>query len=90
MKKSTALFRFACALPLAASCALAQAAVGDVFVPAHRTRDGSFVPANVPPSSGGTHVSSHLGKSAVARRDTRRGRNGIVAPIFIQAKVVQR
>ena len=34
----------------------AAAGPGDVYVPAHRTADGSWVPANVPPSSGGTHV----------------------------------
>ena len=40
----------------------ARASPGDVFVPAHRTRDGSFVPPNVAPLSGGSHL---------ARRPTR-------------------
>jgi len=34
----------------------AAAGPGDVYVPAHRTADGSWVPANVPPSSGGTRM----------------------------------
>ncbi|MEO5882955.1 MAG: hypothetical protein ABIQ06_11120 [Caldimonas sp.] len=29
---------------------------GDVYVPAHRTANGLWVPANVPPSSGGTRM----------------------------------
>jgi hypothetical protein len=50
----------ACTLAVAASAALA--APGDVVVPAHRTKDGQWVPANVPPSSG---------KTTLARRPTR-------------------
>ena len=50
-----ALVSFACgsALPVAAG-------PGDVYVPAHRTADGSWVPANVPPSSGGTRPARKL------------------------------
>jgi len=44
---------FACTLVMAAT---AFAAPGDVVVPAHRTKDGQWVPANVPPSSGGTRM----------------------------------
>jgi len=50
----------ACTLAVAASTALA--APGDVVVPAHRTKDGQWVPANVPPSSG---------KTTIARRPAR-------------------
>ena len=50
----------ACTLAVAGSTTLA--APGDVVVPAHRTKDGQWVPANVPPSSG---------KTTVARRPTR-------------------
>jgi hypothetical protein len=50
----------ACTLAVAASTALA--APGDIVVPAHRTRDGQWVPANVPPTSG---------KTTLARRPTR-------------------
>ena len=42
----------------------AEASPGDVYVPAHRTRDGSYVPPNVAPLSGGTYL---------ARRPTRHG-----------------
>lgn len=42
---------------------VAWASPGDVFVPAHRTRDGSYVPPNVAPMSGGSHL---------AKRPTRR------------------
>ena len=50
-----ALVSFGCgsALPVAAG-------PGDVYVPAHRTADGSWVPANVPPSSGGTRPARKL------------------------------
>ena len=46
------------ALALLACCAALPVAAGpgDVYVPAHRTADGSWVPANVPPSSGGTRM----------------------------------
>ena len=50
----------ACSLAVAASTTLA--APGDVVVPAHRTKDGQWVPANVPPTSG---------KTTIARRPTR-------------------
>ena len=50
----------ACTLAVAAISA--PAAPGDVVVPAHRTKDGQWVPANVPPSSG---------KTTLARRPTR-------------------
>ena len=49
---NTRSFVFACTLAVAASAA--YAAPGDVVVPAHRTKDGQWVPANVPPSSGKT------------------------------------
>jgi hypothetical protein len=68
--------------PLLALCATALvvsvdafAAPGDVFVPAHRTRDGHYVPPNVPPLSGGTHL---------ARRPTR---HRAVAPRAAKAKL---
>jgi hypothetical protein len=50
----------ACSLAIAASAV--PAAPGDVVVPAHRTKDGQWVPANVPPTSG---------KTTLARRPTR-------------------
>ena len=50
-------FALAALVLLGCSSALpAAAGPGDVYVPAHRTADGSWVPANVPPSSGGTRM----------------------------------
>ncbi len=50
-----------CPRALGCSSALpAAAGPGDVYVPAHRTADGSWVPANVPPSSGGTRMARKL------------------------------
>ena len=48
----------ALALAFLGCCAAmpATAGPGDVYVPAHRTADGHWVPANVPPSSGGTRM----------------------------------
>jgi hypothetical protein len=52
----------ACTLAVAASAA--PAAPGDVVVPAHRTKDGQWVPANVPPSSGKTYAAHRPTRSA--------------------------
>jgi hypothetical protein len=55
-------------LALVGSCALPVAAgPGDVYVPAHRTGDGHWVPANVPPSSGGTRMARKLPARSTAR-----------------------
>ena len=78
----------ACALLLAMQWQLAQAAPGEVFVPAHRTKDGSYVPANVPPSSGGTHAAQRPHRSrVVAHRSTR---STDLPPIFVAARPIQR
>ena len=65
----------------------ASAAPGDVFVPAHRTRDGHYVPPNVPPLSGGTHLARRPGRAAAAHRQARAGR---AIPIFVEARAVRR
>ncbi|MDQ2734491.1 MAG: hypothetical protein M3Y55_05765 [Pseudomonadota bacterium] len=78
----------ALALLLAGASIGAQAAQGDVYVPAHRTRDGSQVPANVPPSSGGTRAAHVLERSRARARAARPAHSGIVAPIFVAAKAV--
>ena len=75
---------------VAVPCIDARAAQGDMYVPAHRTRDGTFVPANVPPSSGGTRIAASLGHRAPVRSTARAFRNAIVAPIFVQAKTLVR
>jgi hypothetical protein len=61
----------ALALVAVALSPAAQAAPGDVFVPAHRTRDGHYVPPNVPPVSAGTHLARRPGRRAAAHRHVR-------------------
>ena len=61
----------ALALVAVAFSPAAHAAPGDVFVPAHRTRDGHYVPPNVPPLSAGTHLSRRPGRRAAAHRHVR-------------------
>jgi hypothetical protein len=79
---------------LLALCALAAAfwpdagaAPGDVFVPAHRTRDGHYVPANVPPLSGGTHLARRPGRGTAANRHVRA--KGAV-PLLVDARPIRR
>jgi hypothetical protein len=80
--------------PLLAFCILALAfasdvgaAPGDVFVPAHRTRDGHFVPANVPPLSAGTHPARRPGRGGAAHRHVRAKR---AIPLLVDARPVRR
>ncbi len=54
-----------CALLVSGSCVAVHAAPGDPFVPAHRTQDGHYVPPNVPPLSGGTHLARSPGSATV-------------------------
>jgi len=65
----------------------AVAAPGDVYVPAHRTANGLWVPANVPPSSGGTRMAKKLTarpvKPAPATSPT-------VSPLFVAAQPIRR
>ncbi len=82
------------ACQLLAVCALAaalwpaaNAAPGDVFVPAHKTRDGQYVPPNVPPLSGGTHLSRRPSRGAAAHRHVRAKR---AVPILVDARPVGR
>ena len=79
---------------LLALCALvlafapdARAAPGDVFVPAHRTRDGHYVPPNVPPSSGGTRPARRptSGKAAHGPAQTK-----LAPPLLVEAREVRR
>ena len=63
-----------------------RAAPGDVYVPAHRTRDGHYVPANVPPSSSGTHPSRRPSRStaAHAHADAK-----LAPPLLVEAREVR-
>lgn len=77
------------ATALFVACGPVRAGSGDVYVPAHRSKDGTFVPANVPTSSGGTHGVARLGHSSTGRHaSSGRQRNGVVAPIFVNAKTI--
>ena len=63
-----------------------RAAPGDVYVPAHRTRDGHYVPPNVPPNSAGTHPArrpSH-GKSAQRQANAK-----LAPPLLVEAREVR-
>jgi hypothetical protein len=56
----------ACTLAVAAIAA--SAAPGDVVVPAHRTKDGQWVPANVAPSSAKTDSARRPARVATASK----------------------
>lgn len=64
-----------------------RAAPGDVFVPAHRTRDGHYVPPNVPPLSGGTRLARRPSRGAAAHRHVRAKH---AVPMFVEARAVRR
>jgi hypothetical protein len=74
----------------------AHAAPGDVVVPAHRTGDGHWVPANVPPISGGTHLARRPGRSAKAHRPARAPAQAqartqrLMPPLLVEAQPVRR
>jgi hypothetical protein len=68
----------------------APAAPGDVVVPAHRTRDGHWVPANVPPMSGGTYVARRPTRGVAARRQANPERPQLAPPLLVEAQPVRR
>jgi len=86
------------ARPLFAVCALAAvlatpglAAPGDIVVPAHRTRDGHWVPANVPPSSAGTHLKRRPSRGASAQRAAHAPvRDPLLPPLLVNAQPIRR
>jgi len=81
----------ACTLVVAASAA--PAAPGDVVVPAHRTKDGQWVPANVPPTSGGTHLARRpaRGKAVATRQATSpQPAQPILPPLLVEAQPIRR
>jgi hypothetical protein len=84
-------FRFvACALFVSLACVVAQASPGDPFVPAHRTKDGQYVPPNVPPISAGTHLARHPGSSTTAHKAARQPHTAGSAPASAEARSVAR
>ena len=74
----------------------AAAGPGDVYVPAHRTANGLWVPANVPPSSGGTRMArklpAHAAKpAAAASSGTPSGAStAAMPPLFVAAEPIRR
>ena len=83
------------ALALLACCAALPVAAGpgDVYVPAHRTADGQWVPANVPPSSGGTRMAKKPAtRTAVRPPASSATANAASAmpPLFVAAEPIRR
>jgi hypothetical protein len=64
-----------------------RAAPGDIYVPAHRTRDGHYVPPNVPPSSSGTRAARRPGRGTAAPRHTNAK---LAPPLLVEAREVRR
>jgi hypothetical protein len=83
------------ALALLACCAVLPVAAGpgDVYVPAHRTADGQWVPANVPPSSGGTRMArkppAHTAARPPAAAATPNASQAM-PPLFVAAEPIRR
>jgi hypothetical protein len=83
---------------LASACGAAAAAVagpGDVYVPAHRTANGLWVPANVPPSSGGTRMARKLPARsakapAPATATSPSTASPAMPPLFVAAEPIRR
>lgn len=70
-------------------CDLVSAA--DVLVPAHRTRDGSYVPANVAPNSSGSYLARQPGKGTAKRPSQVRAANAApIPPILANAQPIRR
>ena len=68
----------------------ALAAPGDTVVPAHRTRSGAYVPANVPPLSAGTRLASRPDKGARARPVADQVATTTFIPMFAEARPIRR
>jgi len=67
-----ARFRYLVLFALLAPCwPQAGASPGEVYVPAHRTRDGHYVPPNVPPLSAGTRPVHQPSRGTSAHRHAR-------------------
>ena len=64
-----------------------RAAPGDVFVPAHRTRDGHYVPPNVPPNSAGAQPARRPGHGKSAHRQANAK---LAPPLLVEAREVRR
>jgi len=85
----------ACTLAVAASAA--PAAPGDVVVPAHRTKDGHWVPANVPPMSGQTSLARQPTRAAATKRPAASRHSAsstrsepLLPPLLVEAQPIRR
>jgi hypothetical protein len=79
----------ASALLVSVACVAAYASPGDPFVPAHRTKDGQYVPPNVPPLSAGTHLARHPGSGTAAHK-ARQPKTTGTAPASAEARPATR
>ena len=72
----------------------AAAGPGDVYVPAHRTANGLWVPANVPPSSGGTRMArkptARPAKAPAATTPAPSTASAAMPPLFVAAEPIRR
>jgi hypothetical protein len=79
------------ALAIAALLCGGAAGAADVFVPAHRTRDGSYVPPNVAPNSAGSYLARRPGKGAATRSvSSRQAPPALVPPLLANAQPIRR
>jgi hypothetical protein len=77
--------RPALALAFALACVAARASDGAGYVPAHRTKDGHYVPANVPPSSAATGTARRSGAGKRARTQA-----ALLPPLLAEARPLRR
>ena len=64
---------------------------GDTVIPAHRTRNGAYVPASIPPMSAGTRLAPRPGKSAAAHpAQDRVTETTLFVPLFAEARPIRR
>jgi hypothetical protein len=69
---------------------VAQAAPGEPYVPAHRTKDGHYVPPNVPPLSAGTYPSSQPRRNPRAPHAAHAPRAALAPPVLSDARPLPR
>ena len=68
----------------------ALAAPGDAVVPAHRTKSGHYVPANVPPMSSGTRLVTRPGTGSRSHRAGDQATTTVLIPLFAEARPIRR
>jgi hypothetical protein len=68
----------------------AFAAPGDTVVPAHRTQNGAYVPASVPPMSAGTRLATRPAKTSKASLAEDYSTPTLMVPLLAEAKPIRR